>query len=94
MIDPFEFLEWLKIGQWRIEITGESWYDGQYWQIIIKDPLHDKEIDHIEKRCDVELKQVLRDTIAKLSKTTNGHSMLYSYRKLIEMEKNDKNKTI
>jgi hypothetical protein len=86
MIDPFDFMDWLKYGQWRVEIEGESWYDGQYWQIIIKDPLHIKEVKHIEKRFDIPLKQVLRDAIAKLSKTTRGHASLYSYRKRIEME--------
>ena len=85
MIDPFDFMDWLMTGQWRIKVTGESGYDWQFWEVVIKDPLHIYEIRHLEERRDILLKQVLRDAIAKLSKTRNGHSALYSYRKQFKL---------
>lgn len=80
-IDPIEFFEFLREGQWRIEITGESGYDKQFWMVIIKDPLHFVEVKHIDENFDVSLMQVFRDTVAKFYRISSNKHLLKSFYK-------------
>lgn len=83
-IDPINFFDYLKKGQWRISIVGESWYDEGCWIITISDPLHIDITEYIIKDQYITLHQACRNAIAKFAKENRNGHMLSIYRKALK----------
>jgi hypothetical protein len=74
----FEILESIKSAQWRIEIIGEEWYDGDAWHVVIKGPMHDVEAE-AKVTYPKTLNDALNEAIANLRKTRNGRNILFAH---------------
>lgn len=71
-------LELLKEKQFRVEIIGESWYDGDSWEIIIHDPANTM-IVSVESRYPETIIDCIKSAINNLIYETNSFSVLYHY---------------